>query len=699
MAKFFAQREEKQILGFAQDDMSFRAKRSGARNLLLVAASGGAAGRALPAGLALFLFSCPFSLSIRGQTAPPDLGQLSRQAMEAQRHGDYRGAATLYEQILQHQPHSPEIRSNLGLMHHFLGEYKEAVANFQLALDENPRLYVPNLFAGLDLLTLHEPQKALALLERACGLNTHDPQAQVGLGAAFLALGNREKARDAYERAVVIDSNSPDAWYGLGVVYLDLQKAAVDRLAETGRKSPYARDLVAGSLLAQGTPDAAVNVYRSVLSAKPTLPCLGADLGFAYLKSENFQSAAEAFQNEVKDHPGCLLAHLGLARLYLEKRETDQALKELFGIWSSDENFLQENLPALLSGLDDREIALLEDSCAKDSGSQQHRLFGRFVVSAIQSVQDNNHKGRDPLALVSEAPAGKAATPVQAPADRTPGSLLSQGRYTECSRSLRTRRSSLADSDLRILCECAYYSGDFRLSFLASSQLARYSSDLVPGLYWRARSSEKLAAAVLRQAGLVAPNSGRVHFLLAELYRQRNQEDKAAAEYLKALELQPNDLASRLGLADAYSMSTDFDRAAAELKRVFSLDPGQPDANYLMGKILVYQHRYAEAAPYLDTALKGNTPRAPEVHALISKVYASQGRTSDAISELQRALGADQDGSLHYELSKLYRKAGDGKAAAAALEQSRLIFQKRQGHVVQDTVTGPLDSQSKPASP
>ena len=655
------------------------------------------AGRALPAALALLIFTCPFAPCIRGQsTTPPDLGQLSRQAMEAQRHGDYRGAAAIYEQILQHQPHSAEVRSNLGLMHHFLGEYKEAVSDFELALNENPRLYVANLFMGLDFLTLHEPQKSLPFLERACDLNAHDPQALVGLGAAFLALGNRGKARDAYERAVVIDSSNPDAWYGLGVVYLDLQKAAVDRLAETGRESPYARDLVARSLVAQGTPDAAVKVYRNVISANPTLPCLEADLGFAYLRAEDFQSAEEAFQNEVKEHPGCLLAHLGLARLYLEKHESDKTLKELFGLWSSDKNFLRQELPTLLAGLNDREIALLQESCGKDSGSQQHDRFGRFVVSAIQSMQDNNYEGRSPLALVSQEPTGKPTTAVEAATGRTPGSLLSQGRYTECAQSLQSRRSSLASSDLRVLCECAYYSGDFRSSFLASSQLTGYSSDIVSGLYWGARSSEKLAEAVLRQAGLVAPNSWRVHFLLAELYRQRNQQDKAAAEYLKTLELQPNDVAARLGLADAYSMSTDFDRATAELKRVFSLDPGQPDANYLMGKILVYQHRYAEAVPYLETALKANSPRAPEVHAQISKVYASQGRTLDAISELQQALGADQDGSLHYELSMLYRRAGDAKAATAALEQSKLIFQQRQGHTAQDTVIGPSDFKPTP---
>jgi hypothetical protein len=115
-----------------------------------------------------------------------------------------------------------------------------------------------------------------------------------------------------------------------------------------------------------------------------------------------------------------------------------------------------------------------------------------------------------------------------------------------------------------------------------------------------------------------------------------------------------------------------------------------------MGKILVNQHQYAEAVPYLETALKGNTPRAPEVHALFSRVYASQGRTLDAIAELRQALGADQDGSLHYQLSMLYRKVGDQQAAAAALRQSRALFQQNKQHTPQETITGSPNSDSKP---
>ena len=204
--------------------------------------------------------------------------------------------------------------------------------------------------------------------------------------------------------------------------------------------------------------------------------------------------------------------------------------------------------------------------------------------------------------------------------------------------------------------------------------------------------------AALRQAGLVAPDSAKVHFLLAELYRQKYQEERAEAEYLTVIELHPNDLAAHLGLADAYSISMEFDKAIPELKRIFSMDPSQPDANYLMGNILVNQHQYSEAMPYLEIALKGITSKKPLVHALISRVYASQGRTKNAISELLQALGADQDGSLHYQLSMLYRKVGDQEAAAAALEQSRALFRQKKRRTAQETISGSPNSDSKPTS-
>jgi tetratricopeptide (TPR) repeat protein len=608
-----------------------------------------------------------------------ELSQLSAQAEEAQQRGDYGSAAAIYKQILERQPDSPEVRSNLGLMYHFLGDYKQAVSNFELALHDAPQLYVANLFLGLDLLSLHQPQRALSFLERACDLNKQDAQAQVGLGGTYLALGNRDKARDAYERAALIDPKSPDAWYGLGTVYLDLQESAVNRLAETGKESPYARDLVAHSFVEQGQPDAAINIYRDLLKSKQILPCLGASLGIAYTLAEDLQSAEKEFQNERQDRPGCLLARLGLARVFLEQHNMEKALNELFAIWTSDQDFLRENLPTLWAGLNDDAISLITTSCDKISGSQQRVFFARSLASAIRAWQDETYEPLSPSAIISAVDADKsiAHAGASAASGATPESLFAQGRYTECDHSLQEKRSRLGPSDLKVLCECSYFAGDFRTCFLASGELAKHPPDILPSQYWRAKAAEKLGVAALRQAGLVDPDSARIHFLLGELYRQKHQEERARQEYLKVIELRPNDLAAHLGLAHAYSLSMAFDKAIPELKRVLSLDPHQPDANYLMGYILVKQHQFTEAVPYLETALKGSTPKTPLVHALMSKVYASQGRIKDAIFELRQALPADQDGSFHYQISMLYRKAGDQEAAAAALEESRTISRQR----------------------
>src|SRR5208337_308947 len=81
-----------------------------------------------------FLFFFLASLEGNSGQAPSapsfDLGQLSAEAQQAQRQGDYHRAAAIYKEMLDRQPHLPEVRSNLGLMYHFLGDYNQAVSTF-----------------------------------------------------------------------------------------------------------------------------------------------------------------------------------------------------------------------------------------------------------------------------------------------------------------------------------------------------------------------------------------------------------------------------------------------------------------------------------------------------------------------------------------------------------------------------------------
>lgn len=75
----------------------------------------------------------------------------------------------------------------------------------------------------------------------------------------------------------------------------------------------------------------------------------------------------------------------------------------------------------------------------------------------------------------------------------------------------------------------------------------------------------------------------------------------------------------------------------------------------------------------------------PYAHALLGKTYAEMGRTQDAIAELKLGSESDQDGTVHYQLARMYLSIGDNSDAAAALEQMKAIQQRRRELAVIET--------------
>jgi Flp pilus assembly protein TadD len=92
-----------------------------------------------------------------------------------------------------------------------------------------------------------------------------------------------------------------------------------------------------------------------------------------------------------------------------------------------------------------------------------------------------------------------------------------------------------------------------------------------------------------------------------------------------------------------------------------------------MADILAFKREFAQAEPYAEAALHGAPSNLPLVHALLGKIYGSQGREPEAIKELQQALPDDHDGSLHYQIAMLYKRIGNESAAREALGQSEAL--------------------------
>jgi len=80
----------------------------------------------------------------------------------------------------------------------------------------------------------------------------------------------------------------------------------------------------------------------------------------------------------------------------------------------------------------------------------------------------------------------------------------------------------------------------------------------------------------------------------------------------------------------------------------------------------------------------------PHLHILLGQVYAETDRVPEAISEYKQGLAGDENGSIHYQLARLYQKTGDKKTATGtfrASQQLRKQWDDRASVVLQQSAT------------
>jgi tetratricopeptide (TPR) repeat protein len=600
------------------------------------------------------------------------VGNLARQAQEAEGRRDYRSAAQMYQKILASQPDLPEIQANLGLMYFLLGQYIDAKHEFEASLRQKSSLFVPNLFLGLDMLKLGKAREALPYLLKAQQLSPSDQNVALGLGKAYAAIGEFEKASNCYFHAVEISPGNADALFGLGTSYLDIQKSAAQSIAKLGRNSFYGQMLLAESFMHEGRVPDSIRIYEQLLASYPDRPGLRTSVGFGYIEKGEVSLAKSEFKGEIGFHSGYLPAHLGMARVALEEDNAADCLSQLETIWKTDPRFIRAEVARLWSSTSAKAeetlkrrlhtIAAIEPTVELrqfllNSASSSNELY--FAESPRNAPQESSPSSTSPRIPASASSAGLA--------------LFNSGDYASAGRILAEDFDRLDLPALLLMAECSYLDGDYLPVLKASEKALASDPNSLAALYWKAEASEKLAIDALTRAGLADPNSYRTHLILAQKYRSEQNYQASETEYRAALELNPSDQGAHLGLATTYWEELKFDQALGEVRWVLTTHPEDTQANYILGEILVARHRYAEARPHLLVATGGEGNSALQAHALLSKVYAAQGDLHSAIKELETGLPADDDGSLHFQLFRLYEKIGDHDKARVALQQSQAL--------------------------
>jgi tetratricopeptide (TPR) repeat protein len=351
--------------------------------------------------LLVFLVNLPFALLADPAQSPaeetPTIESLLAQASLAANRKDYRQAAALYQAILKTHPNLAEIWSNLGMMHQFLGDEQSAVHEFKVAVRENPRLFVPNLFLGLDRIQNGDPSGALPYLKRAEQIYPGDEQAALSLGQAYEALGDFPRGDHWFYRAATINPENPEAWYDLGSIYLDTQRRAVQGLDELGKDSPYARLLVAQALIEQGKLNRAIGVLCELTTGDHPVPDAHAMLSLAYSRQHDLVSAARESKLQAKDQTE--RCHGTSSSNLAQLRASGLLRAAQCAYWSDD---YQTSLSAseALSALAPHSVPALywqaksAGKLAMDSLRRAHRLAPDSVQSEMLTARIDLDQGR-----------------------------------------------------------------------------------------------------------------------------------------------------------------------------------------------------------------------------------------------------------------------------------------------------------------
>ena len=597
------------------------------------------------------------------------LQSLLAAAQQAAARKDFSAAADCYRRAIGVSPNTPELWADLGLMYHQTGKSAEAIESFSEAVRLNSSLFVPQLFLGIEYLELNRAETAIPFLQAAEKLNPKDPQAPLALGRAFAISGQSDRSSDAYWRAATLAPTNGSAWFGLGTAYLQQVDSDARTMTGTYKESVYVKLRAGESFAEQGKLIQAAGAYKAAVSATSPPSCAHAGYGIVLLRQQAIHEAQAELELELNSNPGCALTRLGLAALQLAQGKTEGALREFITIWKADPNFLRESLSLLRNGISTGQSEnLLRLAKDREASEDIPSEFEDLIQAGLQSDESvptafSGGVGNDS----DPAPAAIAQ------ASQNPETLYRSGQYRKCSESMQPRLDVLPESALLLLARCAYYAGDYRTASLAARKLAMNSATRAIGLYWESKADQRLAIAALTRAGEIDADSPRMHVLLGDLYRQERIWGDAEQEYRKALALEPEDRPARLGLAISLLEDAKIDVAFATVTSLLQKHPDDPEANLLTAEILVQRNLYDEAETYLNKS-RGTKPEfLPRLHALLGEVYANTNRVPQAVSEFKLGLVSDEDGSIHYQLARLYQKTGDKSGAAEAFRVSKQL--------------------------
>ncbi|MFN0087023.1 MAG: tetratricopeptide repeat protein, partial [Blastocatellia bacterium] len=211
--------------------------------------------------------------------------------------------------------------------------------------------------------------------------------------------------------------------------------------------------------------------------------------------------------------------------------------------------------------------------------------------------------------------------------------------------------------------------GNIQTAYAELQRALEADPQSIDALFYLATVSEALAPQVYERLYSLAPNSERVHQLLAEAALAQENQAEAEAEFKAALQANPRSIDALLGLADLKRAQSSFDEALSLYRQAVSIIGLNHDLAYGMGVCHMYRQEYEPAIESFRKAI-GYSPDAAESHFALGNALFQSGRLAEAIEPLNRAVALNPKiKQSWFLLGRAYQRSGQAELAKAAFKR------------------------------
>jgi Flp pilus assembly protein TadD len=195
---------------------------------------------------------------------------------------------------------------------------------------------------------------------------------------------------------------------------------------------------------------------------------------------------------------------------------------------------------------------------------------------------------------------------------------------------------------------------------------ARAKTHLVNGLVSLDRGDVNGAIRELRQATVLLPNVGRLHYEYGRALAEDGDTEEAMKEFRRAIQLTPDDPDPHLALAGILTRA-DTTRAEgiAEYRAALRLRPEDPESRRRLGNALV-RGQTVEMLKQMAELIEKNGRLTAQERALVQDLFAKSPAMRSGLAELRKAIELKPNWALpHHDLAVALKRFGDQRGAVA----------------------------------